>query len=357
MSVQGLTWAEVRSLQSDRVDVQLAEVADVHGLDALEQAAIDAEVAVMEADVVRGASTFRKTPSMLIWTKFLTKAVSLHPIYSAATLACLGEGVAEDAFDVPLDLGRGRVMTARQALAARKGPAAADQEIDDYVAFIRAPFDDWCRFLFRGLPDGRGIRNRVAVAADLVIEHVAGSGGRELVSASLACGAAGPVYALVDSLEGRLGASVTDVVLVDIDVMALASARSLAQGTPVAGRVRLIQQNLLRGPLAGEDLPAHSVHIADALGLIEYLPERLAISLLARVREQLMAPGGLVVFGNMLRHRPQTVFLQDVVGWPAMHHRDISTMLRVLDAAGYDVSGVRVRVTPDGVYAVYAVPV
>jgi hypothetical protein len=294
---------------------------------------------------------------MRTWTKFLTKAVSLHPVYSAATLACLGEGLSEDAFDVPLDFGRGRVMTARQALAAHKGQAAADQETEDYLAFIRAPFDDWCRFLFRGIHDARGVRNRAAIAADLVIEHFAGSGRQELVSASLACGAAGPVYALVDSLEARLGASVTDVVLVDIDVMALASAYSLAQGTSVAGRVRLIQQNLLRGPLAGDGLPAHSVHIADALGLIEYLPERLATSLLTRVREELMAPGGLVVFGNMLRHRPQTVFLQDVVRWPPMHHRDISTMLRLLDAAGYDVARARVRVTPDGVYAVYAVAV
>jgi hypothetical protein len=294
---------------------------------------------------------------MRTWTKFLTKAISLHPVYSAATLACLGEGLSEEAFDVPLAFGRGRVMTARQALAAHMGQAAADQETDDYVAFIRAPFDDWCRFLFRGIHDARGVRNRAAIAADLVIEHFAGSGRRELVSGSLACGAAGPVYALVDSLEGRLGASVTDVVLVDIDVMALASAYSLARGTSVAGRVRLIQQNLLRGPLASDDLPAHSVHIADALGLIEYLPERLATSLLTRVREELMAPGGLVVFGNMLRHRPQTVFLQEVVRWPPMHHRDISTMLRLLDAAGYDVGRARVRVTPDGIYAVYAVPV
>jgi hypothetical protein len=125
----------------------------------------------------------------------------------------------------------------------------------------------------------------------------------------------------------------------------------------VADRVRLVQQNLLRRPLAGEELPAHSVHIADALGLVEYLPDRLATSFLARVREELMAAGGLVVVGNMLRHRPQKVFLEDVVRWPPMHHRDISTMLALLDAAGHDVAGARVRVTPDGVYAVYAVPV
>jgi hypothetical protein len=356
MSVQDLTWEEVRSLRSARVDVEVADVADPHQLDAPDQAAADAAAAAMESDVVHGASTLRQTASMVMWTKFLTKAVSLHPLYSAATLASLGEGLAMDAFDIPLDLGRGRVMTARQALAARKGQAVADQEIDDYLAFIRAPFDDWCRFLFRGLPDGRGIRNRAAVAVDLVIEHFAGSGRRELVSASLACGAAGPVFALVDALETRLGASVTDVVLVDIDVMALAGAYSLAQGTSVAGRVRLLQQNLLRGPLAGEDLPAHSVHIADALGIIEYLPERMATALLARVREELMAPGGVVVIGNMLRHRPQSVFLQDVVRWPRMHQRDISTMLTVLDQAGYDVGRARVRVTPDGVYAVYAVP-
>jgi hypothetical protein len=294
---------------------------------------------------------------MLMWTKFLTKAVSLHPIYSAATLARLGDGLAVDAFDVPLDLGPGRVLTARQALAAQKGPAAADQEIDDYLAFIQAPFDDWCRLLFRGLDDGRGVRNRAAVAADLVIEHFAGSDRRDLVSASLACGAAGPVYALVDSLEARLGAAVSCLFLVDLDVMALAGAHSLAQRTPVAGRVRLLHQNLLRRPLAGERLLARSVHIADALGLVEYLPDRMATSLLARVREELMAPGGLVVFGNMLRHRPQKVFLEDVVRWPPMHHRDISTMLALLHSAGYDVGGARVRVTPDGVYAVYALPV
>lgn len=359
MTVHHLTTAEIVDLQTAGIDVGVAQVSDRQGLDPATQAAADHLVAVMEADPVLGFGIFRQTTAMLAWTKLLMKALALHPVYEAATLARLGEGVADDAFDVPLDLGRGRLLSAREAMTEARGREYADRVVGDYLTFIRSPLDEWGRLMFRGIKDGHGVRNRAAVASDLVLEHLSRSTAARsgLVSASLACGAAGPVYRLVDSIESTLDARVDRIVLLDIDPMALASARSLARGTSAESRITLLQQNLLRPPLAGPRLPAHSVHIADALGLIEYLPEAQAVDLLTRVRTELMAPGGVVVFGNMLQHRYQTDFLEQVVGWPRLLRRSIGTMLAILRAAGYDTDQVTVRVTPDGVYAVYAVSV
>ena len=357
MPVHQMALQEVRTRRAARRDVGVAAVVDPHALDAERQREVESRISSMEVDPEAGFGVFRRTASVHVWVTLLMKALALHPVYSPATLGRLGEGVAADAFDVPLDLGAGRVLTARELLREVKGAEAADRAVEAYLSFVAAPIDDWWRLLFRGMDDARGVRNRATIATQLVVDHVAADPSahdRQLVTASLACGAAGPVYQLVDVLEAALDVHVGTIHLVDVDVMALASAHSLARRTSAAGRVRLLHQDLLRPPLAGPDLPTGSVDIADALGLVEYLPERQAVALLRRVREELLRPGGMVVFGNMLLHRPQTVFLEQVVRWPRLLRRSIGTVLDLLAQAGYDPGRVSARLTPDGVYAVYA---
>lgn len=357
MPVHRMALHEVRTLRAARHDVGVAAVVDPHALDADLQREVESRISSMETDPESGFGVFRRTSSVLAWGALLMKALALHPVYFPATLGRLGEGVAADAFDIPLHLGGDRVMSAREALRLAKGAEAADRAVEAYLSFVATPIDNWWRFLFRGMDDARGIRNRAAIASQFVVDHVAADASahdRQLVTASLACGAAGPVHQLVDVLEPALGVQVGSIHLVDVDVMALASAYSLARRTSAAGRVRLLHQDPLRPPLAGPDLPPGSVDVADALGLVEYLPEKHAVALLRRVREELLRPGGIVVFGNILLHRPQTVFLEQVVRWPRLLRRPIGTVLDLLGDAGHEPGRVSVRRTPDGDYAVYA---
>jgi hypothetical protein len=56
----------------------------------------------------------------------------------------------------------------------------------------------------------------------------------------------------------------------------------------------------------------------------------------------------------MLLHRPQTVFLEEVVRWPQLLRRSVASVHDLLRHGGYALGRVSVRLTPDGVHAVYA---
>lgn len=105
--------------------------------------------------------------------------------------------------------------------------------------------------------------------------------------------------------------------------------------------------------------------MVDILGLFEYIPELknkkgtiakgrdYATQLLARAKE-IVRPGGIILFGNMLPERPQENFFYDVLRWPSLYQRSIKATLDIVDRAGLDADRTTVRVpAKEGVYAVY----
>ena len=66
--------------------------------------------------------------------------------------------------------------------------------------------------------------------------------------------------------------------------------------------------------------------------------------------------GGLIIFGNMVRHRPQQAWFEGI--WPTILQRNISEVLSIIDDAGYSPDSVSVEVSEsDGLYAVYTIRV
>ena len=139
--------------------------------------------------------------------------------------------------------------------------------------------------------------------------------------------------------------------------MALATADALAQGAGLEGKVNIQLRDLLSENLTDYIAP-HSVDVVDLLGLFEYIPNLkdlpMASALLSKVKD-IVRPGGIIVFGNMLSDRPQQAFFSNVVKWPRLQQRSITDVLAILEQAGFYANDISVRIPQEGVYAVYAV--
>ncbi len=241
------------------------------------------------------------------------------------------------------------------------------------------PIDEDAREWFRNIADARGIRSRAAVMCQVLEQQALEEVDRPRRWLSLACGAAQPVFrslAAVDAHGGRL----PDVTLVDLDRSALALAAGYAAARVPKASVRLTRSNVLarRGLGPRWCIPAgwpaapwrEAFDAVDAVGLLEYLKaddwrytyrgiitsRRTMAGAVTFLRNawDCVRPGGLLLLGNMLDTHPQLGFTLNVIQWPHIQPRSVSTMLDLFRRAGLDGTVEVIRPT-DGVYAVYVV--
>ena len=214
--------------------------------------------------------------------------------------------------------------------------------------------DDVARAFFRHAADSLGIRSRAQVMSELAIEHARTAGPARLRWASIACGAALPVFDAVAALARRPGAPLVALTLIDRDHEALDFARCVALTHPgqPGGSYRLIQADLLDTVVAGRPLERHRYHLIEALGIFEYFPDRMAARL-ARGLYQMLEPGGRLIVANMLRSHPDLLVNQRLIGWPGVRPRSIAQTVTILGRAGIAAETVAVTIPEDGVYAVY----
>jgi len=350
---------EVASLVTDGLDVAFTFPVDRQGLTAAQDEVTEALIRDME-EAADGRERFLRYPAINAWDDLKMRAISLHPLYLARDAGILGAGIDPAVYDKPMfNTPDGEFASAseilREQLAAAGKAAAADAIIARYHRFLPQPIDEGSRLIWGSGLDGRGVRTRAYQAISMVVDHFADGSDRirrrNLRTASLACGAAGPMRDLVCDIRAA-GGEFAQLNLVDMDPMALATASSVLG--PVSGDAVFHLQNLSNGSLT-RYLAPQSIDIADLLGLFEYFPDHLAARLLGRVRE-IMRPGGIVVFGNMVKDRGQQKFFTDVVAWPRLLQRSIAETLAIIARAGFDPTAVSVRVPArEGVYAIYGI--
>ena len=212
------------------------------------------------------------------------------------------------------------------------------------------------------LSDAIGIRSRAAVLHDLI---TGAPDGQQVGPAwlSLACGAALPVLqTAADHAE-----EVT-VDLVDLDPVALEYAEGFARALGLGDRVRCTRADLLDllSLPSAVDFRPEGYDLVEMMGFFEYLPDQPQLAGTMTVPSageflatalSLAAPGGLVVFGNMLPTHPQIDFTLKVVQWPYVRPRSVDDLVRLVTAVGVAPDHVTIYTPDDGVYAVVAIRV
>jgi len=371
---------EATELINQGYDVGLVSVEDPHRLGITDQARVDAEITRLEQSD-NGHEEFKDIglrPAMGSWVPLTKRAIALHALYNARTAEKLGEGIAVDSYDKPIISGvddKGEKFDNKSAsdlVRASKSPERAKKILDSYYDFVTTSIDDdlgayvTSRDFYRGSIDARAVRTRAYCFEDMISDHVDNSSSlkarQDLVSVSLACGAGGPVCEMVEKVKA-MGADFASVKFIDKDEMALASASAIAENNGLSSE----QTQILRHDLLMEEMTDYidpkSVDILDLLGIFEYIPNEgkfvnpanglgLAADLLRRAGE-LVRPGGVMVFGNMLKDRPQQGFFKDVVRWPRLQQRNIREDLDVISEAGFDLANVSIRIpAEEGTYAV-----
>jgi CRP-like cAMP-binding protein len=184
--------------------------------------------------------------------------------------------------------------------------------------------DGW----FLGLPTSRGFRERCELATQVVLDALPGEGA---VRALIINASGGVVPRLLAQLRGRVQA---DITCVDGDRGALAALDAVVGPRPRDIRLRLVQEelSLLCLGRSGLRFARHPIVVLD--GVLEYLPERVASSLLRWARGA-VSPGGTLVATGLLPSPDDPVF-RHVLAWPLVRRTRPATV-RLLQGAGFDV--------------------
>lgn len=365
--------AEIAELAADGYDVRLHDTYDPYALDPQTQAATDAEIRRLEVATKAALDEGLPNPLLLpqgrtafeTWGPLTKRAIALNNIYNAHA-ETLGEGIDPTVYDRKLfavgDPEEDVSLSAMEVMQLTLGQEKADKIYGQYQAFVPTVIDQKSRLIWAGAKDGAGVRTRATCAMEEAANHLTSRGAVKesgVVSLSLACGAAAPVYELMAKLQSR-GLKVDKSVLADMDPMALASAYSIGESKGVEDKVELKLENLVNMQTGeARDLTEFtekgSVDVVDLLGIFEYFPRPLAVSLLKEVKK-VLSPDGIIVFGNMLDKRPQQTFFSDVSLWPPLQQRSLTEMFSILDEAGFDAKkDARILLPPQGVYAVVSV--
>lgn len=368
--------AHAEALVLDGFNVRYEATIDPYALDPQTRFSIESEVADLEVQTMRSIEATGVNPNLLPegrsaftgWGPLTKRAIALHNIYRPL-IRTLGEGIDPTVYDRPLFSvsnsvsGEIELHSAKQVVEAKLGPEKAARVASDYDRFIHTPIDDASRRIWQGSLDGSGVRTRAISAMSRVADYLAETKapGERITTASLACGAAGPMFELARRI-GQKGLVLDKTILADMDAMALASAQSLADHEGIANQVELklenlVDMNTLSARNLSEFIEPGSVDVVDLLGLFEYFPRELAVDLIQQVRK-IIKPGGMIVFGNMIDNRPQQTFFTQVSMWPPLEQRSLPELFDIVQEAGFSAKDdAEIILPPQGVYAVVAIKV
>ncbi len=138
---------------------------------------------------------------------------------------------------------------------------------------------------------------------------------------------------LVASLAHVVDHPPTVVTVVDPSRDSLAFLDASLTLWPESVELQTIQESLAGLALGRDHLSLPPQDLVVISGVVEYLPERVAVALLTEVK-QWMTPGGRVLLATLGPSDDQDA-LDALLGWPTLR-RAPETLLRLLAAAGFD---------------------
>ncbi len=199
---------------------------------------------------------------------------------------------------------------------------------------LSAKPDFWSN-LYLSCPNAMSVRNRYKVVMD---QYIKTGGGKTL---SIACGSAQPIIHAIHNLPNRDGA---ELILSDPDSEALEIALQRAKLAGVSSLTKTMEKPFTE--LVCE-FGENSFDIVEACGILDYLPNPIAIKLL-KVAKTLLKDSGTAIFSNMNRTRAADL-LTRTYNWSIIY-RTPEEFGALVKEAGF--SKVRVYVEPWRVHPV-----
>lgn len=205
---------------------------------------------------------------------------------------------------------------------------------------------DWetIEYLYRAVPSGVG---RVGLALDFAAIHSPGpeaarnrrglladqirrarSDGSAVAVTSLAAGPAREIFDVLADEPALLGS----IHLLDLDQTALDHVDQELARAGHRDRATLHRANLIKLALGREQLQLEEQDLVYSVGLIDYFPDELVVSLLDLVHPWLKT-GGRVILGNFHTRNPDRGFME-VFEW-SLIHRTEQDMERIFEQSAF----------------------
>lgn len=302
------------------------------------------------------------SPGARAWAGLSKRAIALHAFYNTGELDSPSRGIDPQSMNWELFDGK----SARQLLV-EESPDKSAKILAKYDAFFR---DDSMRVgedrfgltahdYLAGAVDRIADITRANAASDIILQDVA---DREelyrkkgVTMASFGSGLAEPDFWIAKNLTDA-GIPVDAIHMFDNDPFALAAAVSRAKVNGVDDIVQLHRKNFIKHS-PSDYLERGSVDYANLIGVFEYIPRdvhgyHMAGNLLKQV-SSVVRPGGMIVFGNMVKDRAQQKWFEGI--WPTLLQRQISEVIAIVEEAGFSQNDLEAVVTEgEGIYGVYA---
>lgn len=216
---------------------------------------------------------------------------------------------------------------------------------------------------YRCFENARAVRERGAIAKRLITEAVCEQAVRTpsvpVEITSIASGSARCVLEIMRQMRDQ-GVGMKARML-DRDVEALAYSKRLAVEMDLIEEdeeakdeedrtIEFITGNVVRlnGPVT-----RRPSHIVEAVGIMDYLDERICRGIFLPTVYRLLAPGGVLVASNIV-HNGEEDFLHTAVKWQPMQYRDSGEFSGLfLDPnVGFDPKRCKLHRNPNGIYRV-----
>lgn len=222
---------------------------------------------------------------------------------------------------------------------------------------VELAVDEYFTNFLKACSDGKGIRSRVAIAADIIERYYDGTGHHDLSWTSVACGTALPVFQTSRKLNGSFAPHIT---LMDYDTNALRVGKELHTFMGCHGDIVTVSENIFNPYV----LQQYRADIIDAMGIFEYIGDpviemqkKMGIdtSPAKFLKACYDAANKKVIFGQMSPDRPNPDFLMGVLGWPFIEMRSPQEVALIVEEAGIPLEQLNIYTTTDGVYVVYEI--
>jgi hypothetical protein len=260
-------------------------------------------------------------------------------------------------------------MSLTEALMTHQGMSALEAQttLTQLEQFIAAPVTEAFQLIVENCPDSLGIRDRAEITLNTTIEHVlylqeAGKLPPRPRLMSVGCGNGTTMLKAAQELRDTHGIHV-QLEMFDQDPISLAFLKQTAENMGLTDAVNIHCLSIVKKTNRREiiDFSEHmgiqsddeKPVVSENSGLIEYFKDDMNAKINQACMDALH-PDAINISGNMLDKRPLKDYLRGMMGWPLrVIMRSIPQMVDIYEGMGIPREALDVRVTRDGVYAMY----